>query len=141
MPLDISVEDSVFTPVVPAHDDVEFLSGLRMERVSDFDGTGHLAGAGCSWLDERRSFDGAEPSRGEAASPASWAPEPWACSGEWLVRSRTCRLATAGVATPAVGPRAPHLHSRSSPCLSYPCTAIAPRRCAARGERALDLAH
>ena len=68
MPLDISVEDSVFTPVVPAHDDVELLSGLRMERVSDFDGTGHLAGAGCSWLDERKSAGEGRPSRDEGAS-------------------------------------------------------------------------
>ena len=84
MPLDISVEDAVLTPVVPAHDDVELLSVLRMERVSDSDGAGRLAGAGCSWLDGRTCADEAGPSPAAASevsepkppSLESWEPAP-----------------------------------------------------------------
>ena len=48
MPTAITIVDSVLTPVVPVHDDLELLPEQRMEGMRDLDGPGHLPGVSCS---------------------------------------------------------------------------------------------
>jgi len=55
MPVSGPVEDTTLTPLRALYDQREWLAALRMKRMRDPDGTGHLLGARCSpSVDQRR---------------------------------------------------------------------------------------